>query len=279
MIAGVAPRTDEHEVAFHIECDAVSIVEQRVLALQNAKGLVIAIRFLAINHHSRRILNGDVNLTLLFVGRCREVSMRSIQLADGRNVTVRAAGEHDHAVGRIHRDRMNVAGLRIDIETVVVFVQRLRSLDHALRCRSFSARRRVLQTVEHFDAEQIGVLKDHFVALRIDCDRTVDRIRILDRADGRSRDLRCIAFGVNRCLGESREKILLFERSDHARVLRRRFRWTDFAVVGQFLDGNQARSPQWPFYGRQRHRRGNQQQCSKDPSAHNPPCRGTKRRG
>ena len=170
--------------------------------------------------------------------------MRSIEFSDGRDVAIRAAGKDNHAIGRIHRNRMNVSRLRVNVETVVVLVQRVRALDDALRLSRLNAGGCVVETIEYLDAEQIRVLNDHLVAQRIDCDRAVNGICILDCPHRRAGHFggvpgfwgRC----VDRCLLKSRKQVLVFQCRNHARIATRRLRRTDLSIIGQFLNRNQS---------------------------------------
>src|SRR2546423_11204391 len=101
--------------------------------LQYAQWLFISIGLFSVDHHFRRVLDRDVNLALLLVRSRAEVSMRRIELAEGSNISIGAAGKYNHAIRRVHRYGVDVAGPGINVEPVIVLIQSVGSLNDAFR--------------------------------------------------------------------------------------------------------------------------------------------------
>src|SRR2546425_9825429 len=138
------------------------------------------------------MLHANVEFLLLFIDSKSEAAMRSLQNACGLDVSIRLARKNDYLVSRVRFHRIDVTGLRINVDAVVVLDLGLGPLNDPLWFRAWDSRRCIVEPVEYPKSPVVLVHEDHFVEIQIHSDRAVNRILIADRAYRRTIDQCCL---------------------------------------------------------------------------------------
>ena len=121
------------QLVLRIERDSVHVRESSAFALQTPQRLLVSGCSLTVNRHFRRILHADKKLLLFFIDSQGEAAMRSRQDTRRFEISIGFAREHDDLVAGVGLDRIDVAVLRINIETVVELDVRLGTRDDPFR--------------------------------------------------------------------------------------------------------------------------------------------------
>src|SRR5262245_20505254 len=115
----MAPVRNIEQLIFRIDRDAMHIRQAGAFTLQTAQRLFISRCSFAVYRNLGWILHADEQFVVLFIDSKSKAAMRSCKNARGLDVSLRVAWKYDNLVARVGLDGINVAILRIDVQTVV----------------------------------------------------------------------------------------------------------------------------------------------------------------
>jgi hypothetical protein len=120
MVGHRAVIGSEEQLVLGIHCNSMGISELGVVPLQDALGRVISFGALAKRNHRRRVRDGHIKLLVLIID-CQAVDgLGSDQPPNWLYIPFGSRAEDGKQVGNVVGNGVNLAALRIHIETTVV---------------------------------------------------------------------------------------------------------------------------------------------------------------
>src|SRR5215470_12605548 len=185
IVADMPPIGRVEQLVLRIERDAVHIREACAFPWHTAQRLLVSGCALAIDRYFGRVLHTYKQLLLFFIDSQGKSPMRSRENSRRFQISISFARKDDDLIACVGFNRIDVAILRIDVQTIVELDISFRTSDHSFRFRVWRVCGRIVEAIEYAQSPIVVVHEDDFVESSIDRNGTVYRILIANRTDRR----------------------------------------------------------------------------------------------